>query len=387
MSWRGAIKGPATFRGVPFFVEVAELEGGRRTVRHEYPLRDEPFSEDMGRRARFFPVDGYVLGPDYLAARDRLIEALEAAGPGELVHPYHGRRSVIAARFRVRESTADGGIARFGIDFEETPAQPAFPAAVVDAPAEAGRAAGLVRASVGQEFLAAYRPGALTASLADVLRAATLSIENALLVTSMMMEEAAALRRRVDRLVSSATTLVHRPADMLAAIAELVEGATSRAAMVAAYPFDPGQRPPATTSTRVQERANWDALARVVRTLVATRAAELAVEEAFDSYDAAVAARDGIAELLDEQAELAGDEGYAALVQLRAQLVRAVPGAESDLPRLIRYTPAETTPSLVLAHRFYGDLAREADLVARNRLAHPGFVVGGAELEVLSRAS
>jgi prophage DNA circulation protein len=39
----------------------------------------------------------------------------------------------------------------------------------------------------------------------------------------------------------------------------------------------------------------------------------------------------------------------------------------------------------VLAHRLYGDLAAETDLVARNRIPNPAFVPGGHPLEVLSR--
>ncbi len=66
--------------------------------------------------------------------------------------------------------------------------------------------------------------------------------------------------------------------------------------------------------------------------------------------------------------------------------MRAVPGEASDLPRLLRYVPPATVPSLVLAHRLYGDVALEADLVARNRVARPGFMLGGQALEVLSAA-
>jgi prophage DNA circulation protein len=69
---------------VPFAVRRSDAQVGRRTVQHEYPQRDTPFAEDMGRAARRFSLDAYVLGPDYDQARDRLIDALEARGPGLL---------------------------------------------------------------------------------------------------------------------------------------------------------------------------------------------------------------------------------------------------------------------------------------------------------------
>src|SRR5689334_1577526 len=127
----------AAFRGVPFHVDTAERAGGRRTARHEYPFRDEPFVEDLGRKARAFPVEGYVVGPDYLVQRDALIAALEdERGPGTLAHPYYGNVSVVCTQFRVRESSADGGMARFAVDFEQTASTPSVPVAT---PAAADR--------------------------------------------------------------------------------------------------------------------------------------------------------------------------------------------------------------------------------------------------------
>ena len=383
MSWRERIGAPAKFRGVEFFVDVAELAGGRRTVTHEFPLRDRPFVEDLGRRARAFPVEGYVLGDDYLVQRDALIAALEESGPGELVHPYYGTRRLAVLDFHVQERRTEGGIARFSIEFGETETEPAFPSAVPAGADRVATSASAVRESVGKEFLALYQPGTLTASAADALRAATLSIDNARATISMATEEAAALRRRLDRLTSTAAALVNAPTDVLAELADLFVGLPGVDALIGVYGFAPGLRPPATTTTRVQEQVNFDALVGLVRTLALVRAAELAPSETYDSYDAALATRDSIVDKLDERSESSGDETYAALDQLRADLVRAVPGEERDLPRLVRYTPPATVPSLVLAHQLYGDVAREADIVTRNRVLRPGFIVGGREIEVL----
>src|SRR5262245_27796266 len=100
----------ASFRGAPFLVESSERSGGRRVVVHEFPLRDEPFVEDLGKRGSVFRVDGYVIGDDYLTQRDALLAALEdESGPGELVHPYHGVRRAVCVNLGVRETRSDGG--------------------------------------------------------------------------------------------------------------------------------------------------------------------------------------------------------------------------------------------------------------------------------------
>ena len=42
---------PASFRGVAFEVESHSESGGRRIELHEYPLRDTPYAEDLGKKA------------------------------------------------------------------------------------------------------------------------------------------------------------------------------------------------------------------------------------------------------------------------------------------------------------------------------------------------
>lgn len=112
----------ASFRGVPFFVEGSSQAGGRRVALHEYPKRDTPYAEDMGRAAKRFPVSGYLIGPDYLDDKDALIEALEKAGPGMLRLPVPYKLQdveVMVASFSVTESRERGGFCTVEMDFLE----------------------------------------------------------------------------------------------------------------------------------------------------------------------------------------------------------------------------------------------------------------------------
>jgi prophage DNA circulation protein len=99
------------------------------------------------------------------------------------------------------------------------------------------------------------------------------------------------------------------------------------------------------------------------------------------STDDAMAARDSIAELLDEQAAAAGDTAYPALVDLRSEVLRAVPGA-SQFARIVTVSRSVPIPSLLLAYQLYGSVDLESDIIARNAIRHPGFVAG--DLKVLS---
>lgn len=387
----------ATFRGVAFLVDSGELTGGRRNVPHEYPFRDDPPNvEDTGGKGATFPVEGFVNGDDYLTARDALIKALNTKGSAELVHPRFGTRRVVCDSFRVRESAGELRIARFSIQFIETSGVTVQSIAVPDAAAAVVASADNALTAVGAEFLAAYNViSALRDSVAGALTSATDAVGTVLDAVAMGTQAVAAMRVQVAEMADAVDTLADAPDDLLTSVTELIEsvgdGLLEAAAaadptrvLLKLYDFDPGTRPPATTPNREIEQTNFDATQRLIQRVVVIQAAKLAVEQTFTSYEEAVRVRLSIVDLIDAQAETASDDTYPPLQQLRADLVNAVPGDGSDLPRLLTHTPPVTVPSLVLAHSLYGDLELEADVLARNRVVHPGFVPGSVELEVLS---
>lgn len=118
-SWRSRIgTGKGTFRNVPFYIiDDATVSGGRRVVRHEYPLRDDGETEDMGLTTREYAFTAVVFGDNYFNQRDALITALEKADPGEMDHPYYGKQQVQIETYTVRESCYTGGVALFSVTF------------------------------------------------------------------------------------------------------------------------------------------------------------------------------------------------------------------------------------------------------------------------------
>lgn len=390
----------ASFRGVPFLVESSERSGGRRVVVHEFPLRDQPFAEDLGKRAGVFRLDAYVIGDDYLAQRDALLTALEdTAGPGELVHPYHGIRRAICVTLGVREVRSDGGMAAFSLEFQETPAQAPVPVTEIDSVGQVADGANKAATATDTEFQERFHPEGLPsfalASASAALTAATNALGAALAPAASAegaVQELAGLTGKVAALTQQATALVRAPAELLGlvrfVITDLVDttlaapGAVMRA-LTDAYGVDMGPDVAETTATRVRERANQIAIVDGLRRVMAVEAARLAPLVPYDSIEAANAARDTVAALLQEQATSAGDTAYPALVNLRSDVMRAIPG-NTAFARIIRITLRTPIPSLLLAHRLYGSVNREPDIIARNGISHPGFVSG--DLRVLSDA-
>lgn len=404
MSWREELRRVrfgdrdlvgASFRGVSFFVDASERSGGRRAVVHEFPFRDDPYVEDLGRKARSFRVDGYLIGADYLTQRDLLLAALEdESAPGELVHPYHGVLRVVCMTLSVRESRTDGGFATLAMEFAEAPTQEPVPTEVVDAAAQVASSADAATAATSVELAAQFRITTLPAfaiqSAEVALTYAVAGLDAALAPVASTTQELAELAGRTATLTARASSLVRQPADVLGEFRSVIAGmvntiaAAPRAVMDAlldTYSLSLGTPVDATTATRARERANQDALSAALRRVMVIEAARLAPVVPYPSIDEATAARDQIAALLDEQAALAGDDAYPALVDLRSQVLRAVPGGTA-FASVVPVTRRVATPSLLLAYQIYGAVDLEPDIIARNRVRHPGFIAG--DLKVLS---
>jgi prophage DNA circulation protein len=113
---------PASYNGVQFHVETDSRSSGRRVAMHEFPKREIPYAEDMGRRARRFTISAYVIGPNFQQQRNALIEQLETEGNGQLVLPTDqtfDSRTVVVENYSVSERRNQGFYAEFEITFCE----------------------------------------------------------------------------------------------------------------------------------------------------------------------------------------------------------------------------------------------------------------------------
>ncbi|MBX9755076.1 MAG: hypothetical protein K2X80_10005, partial [Pseudomonadaceae bacterium] len=106
----------------------------------------------------------------------------------------------------------------------------------------------------------------------------------------------------------------------------------------------------------------------------------------YDNREQAVQVRDQLLVELDRQQLQATPARYSALAKLTTALVTDLNRQSTSLAPLAKYQPQITQPALLIAHRLYGDARRADEIVARNRISHPGFVPGGQVLEVLKNA-
>lgn len=84
----------ASWKNVPFEVESSSDEFGRRGDLYEYPLSEDTAYKDLGRKARRFKVEGYLIGSNQVALTLQMKKAAESPEPGTLVHPMYGSQRV-----------------------------------------------------------------------------------------------------------------------------------------------------------------------------------------------------------------------------------------------------------------------------------------------------
>ena len=399
MGWRESLL-DASFRGVPFFISGHESEVGRRVQVHEYPLRDLPYTEDLGRLAQSFSVDAYVLGNDYMQVRDALLVAIEKAGPGPLVHPWLGQLSVTVLRGRLRESTEEGGMARFSIEFIES-GEALYPDATASTQAAVRLSSDQLLNLVINGFpLRHYlnkKPEFVALASEAIFKDALNQIQGAVSKVRAASSTVASLNRNLQAQQRDLISLLFDPASaaqtMVANIRTLIRDVTTGpddALSLARLFYRFGSllpTPQVGTPSRRLVASNQVELVRLVRLTAVAEGARAASAVAFASYPDAIAARDELLDVIDTEMEGAPDDLFDALRTLRAAVVRDAAARDADLARVTAYTPRSTAPALVLSQRLYADAKREGDLITRNRLRHPLFVPGGQALEVLTDAA
>ena len=394
-AWREKYR-QASFRGVAFYVETSDREGGRRGVQHEFAQRDIPYTEDTGRKGRSFNLDGYVLGDDYFTQRDQLITACEAEGPAELIHPYYGRLIVNCFNFKVRESSKDGGIAVFSFSFVES-GQQSFPSADQDTNFNTNTAADALKSasknSFADKFSVLRQPGFVIDSAANKVRAFSDKIGAISKTYSSTAADITELAFSLRKLTANVNDLLATP-DKLAeqmgsALGFLRTASTSAkesfSGLKAMFDFGDDDKAIAiTTATRQTESDNQKALNDMVKQIAVAEAVQAGIEIEFDSVDDAEATRNDLIETIDDQmVATTSDDVYAAQQDLMARMIQSLPPPDQALARIGTVTKPKTTNSLVLAYDIYESPSLEHDLIIRNKIANPAFVLGGRELKIL----
>lgn len=387
---------PASFRGIPFQVESTELGAGRRTQLHEYPQRDKPYVEDLGRATRDLSFSGFVVGDDYVKQANALLGALEEPGPGTLIHPWFGTLKVSLKDTARVSFDAALGQARFSMSFVEA-GELEFPSSKTSTQANSRKAASKLEAASVKSFADRFS----IKGFQDFVAAAASGNLGALLNIPALASigKLIGMANSLAGTVSTAIALISNPATLgwkllgalglsglattFAAWSSIVRS-LSRIGKSSALKDPPP--PTVYTPSRQQAWVNTCAINALMRQGVIAQAvgASSLVGTKVDaagkgpasviSHSEMMDVRNELISAIDQEMLTAGDEVYLALLDARAAVWQDLTSRAKDNARLTSLTPNEVLPAVVVAYDYYEDAARDSDIVARNRLRHPGFV-------------
>ncbi|QLI80787.1 DNA circularization N-terminal domain-containing protein [Chitinibacter fontanus] len=401
-SWRDNLR-PASFRGVGFLFDDGDMSGGRRLQVNEYPQRDKPFVEDLGRKARSITINGYVLGDDYAQKRDQLLAALEQSGEGELIHPRLGSLKVFAGEFRYSETKEEGRMARFSLSFTEA-GELAFPTSQANFGAAGAGLAADLQAGEALDFASDIDVGT-----PDLEKAAMDRLNENIHLGVGLIKAGVDIVHDWPALLKNPLVLVDRyfamfepdslglwgaGKDVYGQLGGLLRQSEKTRSPVAKLP---PAAPPNLVALernnqaidRLHRSAVLASVSRVASDLPRVQAPVIAVSVAAGSVGASVAAKPVVvvhqdAEQLrkDVIAQLDAEESHGAtyearrlvLSSVRANTVQGIKAAQRDAVRLVEVLPPEVEPAVLTAYRLYGNALRGDEIVQRNGLVHPGFV-------------
>ncbi len=409
---------PASFGGASFYVEQDQIATGRRLVVHEFPLKDVPYIEDLGREANKIQVRAYVVSDRADREERALRAACESGGAKRLSLPME----TLAAHCQScqREFTKDRlGLVAFSLTFirEGTSSGP-LPAGFLGS--RVADLASVAVAAIGAAFVAGFRVNGaasfvseaateqlqgISATLDTVARTSPLDptlAPGVMVGIQAMYHEAETLVAVGDvpgrvsgrsaiagtASTSSGAALPARLATVLDAyrLAVAPEDAIDGLEVLVTYETA-GLSVPAVTPSRRRIATNQATLDATVRRLALVVWASAAAARIYGDRRAAIQARADAGERF--AAELArvtpgtGHEAYKALVDLQAALVAYLSRRIADLAPVLVVEAGRSMPSLWWSNRLYGTHARAGEIVQRNRVIHASFMP--ARFEALAR--
>jgi len=396
-----------SFRGIAFNIAQASAPGGRRHALHEYPDRDLPYAEDLGRRARRFQLACYFVGPLARLQAKAFVAALEKAGPGVLQHPTRGRQTVLVDTFDERLDKSRTDWVEYAVSFVESgqnffpTSSISWPSALIDLADKAKTAFGdaldgaLKVVGQAQEAIQAVQSAAgdvigvlnIAAQVAAG-RAPATAIAQALLLTGGFSEKLGGVFALAG-FAQATIGLVGGWADTLVGDQPTSASRTRTIdALWSVYQGMPAIAPPGSADTPLKQAAtgNEAAVATAVRRTALAEIARLSARVEFASYDDAVALRTRLAEAFDAEIDATtGTEGdaRAVLQDLQSTAINAISAAGADKARLVAYVINRPQAAKRLAQLWYPDdgnlPARAAELVARTGAIHPSFLPAQGE--------
>ncbi|MED9318168.1 DNA circularization N-terminal domain-containing protein [Escherichia coli] len=390
-------------------------------------------TEDLGKVTFRPSITAYVVGDDCFDQRDRLIEALNKPGPGTLVHPTYGELKVcVDGEVRVSTSKSEGRIVRFDLKFVEA-GELSYPTSGAATAQTLMSSCSALDDCISDSFSGFSIDGVADFVQNDVIGNASIMlgyVSDAMKVVDSAVSDAARLLQgdisvllpppssgknfveQVQKMWRTGKRLYGNASDLVTMIKTLsgvslgsdlqprgvwktdskttatatqqrnVVASTLRTTAISEAAYAVTRLPAPTTSAVMQNSAVGQATTPAQSTgwPSVTHPAlnnAPAVKNTVDlpTWEELTDIRDTLNTAIDKElSRTTSDALFLALRRMKADLNADINTRLEQSARIIQRTPDEVLPALVLAATWFDNAARDADIIRRNAITHPGFV-------------
>ena len=436
-SWLDYLQ-PASWRGLPFSVLQSEIHAGRKTAIHNYPFRDVVWVEDLGKKGRQYTFRAFVVGDDCYQQEQALLDAVEQEGPGTLVHPSLGERTVSLVDYSSGINFERGRSVEFNFVFIEG-VPPLYPDSSTSPQDDVDDAADDADTASSDDFVTSISDAVgVVEDVSGAAEMVILTVEGYVAIATGLIGDVSAIAFCLVGIVPPVgyyfgryangslasyggpsgpilTVAAQTSAALSAAItartaitvagfnaalsainltstASLATAVQAVSAAVQAAAVDPADQvrlavtlagfvptvPPNAGSAGAALVAVQAAVASMCRRSALTTLARAVALYQPTSYQAAIALLTQVTGLLDGEILIAADafdsESYSALRRMRTSVVNYLLSLAASLPSLVTITTAVPMPALAEAYALYGDASRSDELVQRADPINPLFL-------------
>lgn len=426
-----------SYKGVPFQAAAVTKTIQRRQVLHEYPQRDIPYLEDLGKGATLYKVTAFLVGDNCVAQAKRLEKALLSVGAGTFVHPWDGALTVsVYQASNISYSNSELRYCSLDITFVEA-GELGYPNKLADGPTLARQLADKLGLSAVSNFVESFKQTA-------AYKLVQAAINGTLLETLGIISdtEIAQILGFVDEVTTFAEQAIGLLTDEPRGFAEKLSsvlGLARFASVETRWSGIVSQISQLTTSEELNRRTNQFAQIPAVVSNIETESLQdsAAVEtltrqlllanaigastligtsldtadtvdidqsgsgdtsedsgedsERSDSdtvttsVDELLKVRDHLIASIDNELQnpLISDDLFINLLQARSVVFSILTSKADGLSRLLSIETPQIEPSLVLAYDYYDDASRSDEIETRNRVIHGAFCP--SELRILSK--
>lgn len=426
-----------SYKGVPFQAAAVTKTIQRRQVLHEYPQRDIPYLEDLGKGATLYKVTAFLVGDNCVAQAKRLEKALLTVGAGTFVHPWDGALTVsVYQASNISYSNLELRYCSLDITFVEA-GELGYPNKLADGPTLARQLADKLGLSAVSDFVESFKQTA-------AYKLVQAAINGTLLETLGIISDAeiAQILGFVDEVTTFAEQAIGLLTDEPRGFAEKLSsvlGLARFASVETRWSGIVNQISQLTTSEELNRRTNQFAqipavvsnieaeslqdsaavetltrqllLANAIgaSTLIGTSLDTTAIvdidqsgsgdtsedsgedsersdpDTVTTSVDELLEVRDHLIASIDNELQnpLISDGLFINLLQARSVVFSILTSKAEGLSRLLSIETPQIEPSLVLAYDYYDDASRSDEIETRNRVIHGAFCP--SELRILSK--